>query len=65
MVTGLLRFLLSGAQHPTSGVVACESDYDYGIVAWSCCPEMEKVKPFSGSNSCNRSSGQEGRRDST
>lgn len=33
VVTGLLRFLLSGAHHPISGVVARESAYDAGIIA--------------------------------
>lgn len=31
MVTGLLRFRLSGADHPTSGVVTRESAYDAGV----------------------------------
>lgn len=33
VVTGLLRFLLSGAQHAISGVVARKSACDAGIIA--------------------------------
>lgn len=32
VVTALLQFLLSGEQHPTSGVGARESAYDTGII---------------------------------
>lgn len=34
VVTGMLRFLMSGAQHPMSDVMTCESTYDAVIIAW-------------------------------
>lgn len=33
VVTGMLRFLMSGVQHPMPDVMTCESAYDAGIMA--------------------------------